>query len=33
MLCRDFQETTYRRGRAFTREGTACRYNDGWHLM
>jgi len=24
-VCRDFTETTYRRGESFTRSGTACR--------
>lgn len=27
VICRDFTETTYRGGRAFTRTGTACRDN------
>jgi surface antigen len=33
MFCRDFVETSWHRGREYTREGTACRYRDGWHFM
>ncbi len=29
MVCRDFTETTYRGGRAYTRTGTACRETGG----
>ena len=29
VVCRDFTETSYRGGRAFTRTGTACRQTDG----
>ena len=28
-VCRDFQETTYRRGREFVRQGSACRRRGG----
>ncbi len=28
-VCRSWSETTYARGRSFTRSGTACRQNDG----
>lgn len=28
-MCRSWTETTYTRGRSYTRSGTACRYNDG----
>jgi surface antigen len=32
-VCRSWSETTYARGRNFTRSGTACRRNDGnWHF-
>lgn len=32
-VCRSWSETTYARGRTFTRSGTACRRNDGnWHF-
>jgi surface antigen len=32
-VCRSWSETTYVRGRSFSRSGTACRYNDGnWHF-
>ncbi len=32
-VCRSFNETTYARGRSFTRSGTACRQRDGyWHF-
>jgi surface antigen len=31
--CRDFREVSYRNGRDFTRNGTACRRNDGnWYM-
>ncbi|HWA30835.1 MAG TPA: glycine zipper 2TM domain-containing protein [Rhizomicrobium sp.] len=33
MLCRDFRESSWHRGREYIRYGTACRYRDGWHLM
>ncbi len=29
LICRDFTETTYRRGETFTRSGTACRESNG----
>jgi surface antigen len=31
MMCRDFTETTYRRGQSFTRSGTACRDTGSGH--
>lgn len=31
--CRDFVETSWHRGREYTRDGTVCRYRDGWHFM
>ena len=32
-VCRAWSETTYARGRSFTRSGTACRRDDGnWHF-
>jgi len=32
-VCRSWTETTYARGREFTRTGTACRHGDGnWHF-
>lgn len=32
-VCRSWNETTYVRGRSYTRSGTACRYTDGnWHF-
>jgi surface antigen len=32
-VCRSFTETTYARGKTFTRSGTACRQRDGyWHF-
>lgn len=32
-VCRSWSETTYARGRTFTRSGTACRRDDGnWHF-
>jgi len=32
-VCRSWSETTYARGRSFTRSGTACRRSDGnWHF-
>jgi len=33
-ICRDFRETTFHRGHAYTRYGTACRERDGdWRMM
>ena len=33
-LCRDFTQVTYRRGREFDRDGTACLRRDGeWEFM
>ncbi|HKQ44796.1 MAG TPA: hypothetical protein VJS47_05315 [Rhizomicrobium sp.] len=31
-LCREFTETTYRRGQTFTRTGTACHRTGHWHF-
>lgn len=32
-VCRSWSETTYARGRSYTRSGTACRRDDGnWHF-
>lgn len=32
-MCRSWSETTYARGRSYTRSGTACRQRDGnWHF-
>lgn len=32
-VCRSWSETTYARGRSYTRQGTACRRDDGnWHF-
>ncbi len=32
-VCRSWSETTYARGRSYTRSGTACRQDDGnWHF-
>ncbi len=31
-VCREFTETTYRGGRAYTRTGTACRDRDNWRF-
>jgi len=31
--CRDFEEGVWRHGEWVVRDGTACRYDDGWHFM